>query len=182
MTDTPERNDRGIVIGGGPFQPPTKSELELLRSERDDLANEVKGLKDRNSQLEGLASRRGRLLDVTTVDDLQVLLGHVMGSLDADVTIEVASNSECLSVEIYGIVADDDDNLTSPVREFEVSTVISFEHTATIRTTERDVAHDLYVDMLQDRLRDVEITISGDEVEEQYSSAAEFEHVNVSEF
>ncbi len=176
-----ERNDRGVVIGGGPFQPPSKTELELLRSERDDLVREVAALKYRNEQQHIRITRQNAQLDVTDLSGLDDLLVAVLERTADEVSVDAQKTADGLTITVEGVTADDDAELVPVERDFEVSTTVSFEHRAQVRAADRDTAHDLYAEALRDSLHEVEITITHDAVDDQDSYEAEFDYINVNE-
>lgn len=168
-----ERNERGVVIGGGPFQPQTSNEVR-------DMANEIDALR---TERDSLRSRLLTLLNVATGSGLEELLVTVLGRVadDVEVTVSNGLGNESLEITVEGLHVNDDDELSAPVREFEVSTTVSFEHSATLRASDQDEAHDLFVEALRDALHQVSVEIESDAVEHQFSHSAEFDYVNVHE-
>lgn len=171
-----ERNERGVVIGGGPFQPRPASEVR-------DMVNEINMLKAERDGLRNRLNTQNTLLSVTAEGDIEQLLSVVLGRVADDFEISVTNGmgNESLEITVEGIRIDDDGNLAPIEREFEVNTTITFEHRATIRAADRDTAHDLYAEALRDSLHEVEITISHEAVDDQDSYEAEFDYINVNE-
>lgn len=171
-----ERNERGVVIGGGPFQPRTSNEVR-------DMVNEIDALRTERDNLRNRLNTQNVLLDVTAEGDLEQLLSTVLGRVADEIEINVTNGlgNEALEITVEGLHIDDDGNLAPIEREFEVSTTVSFEHRATIKASDRDTAHDLYSEALRDQLFEVDLEIQGDFVEDQDSYSAEFEHIAVNE-
>lgn len=165
-------SERNVTIGAGPLQPPSVNEIRDIHNELNDLKAERVRLIEEN--------RRFRdLMTIRTSNDLSVLLHRAMPEA-ADVTVDTDVDDD-LQIVVEGLTVNENGEIVQPEHEFEVSTTITFEHRATVRAADRDTAHDLYADALRDSLFEVGLEITGPEIEDQDSYAAEFDYIEVNE-
>lgn len=165
--------DRNVTIGAGPFQPPSPDQVRLLRESLQVAEAEADTLRTANRDL-------AAAFNAHTADALVALVARALPGTDGDVSID--HDDDEIVVTIRGLTINGDGNIAPPLHEFELSTTVSFEHSATIRATDEDTARDLYADLLRDELGDVTIELNDYDgvIEEQYSYDAEHGYINVS--
>lgn len=166
MTDT----DRNITLGGGPFQPPSPTELATLRSQNERQAVTIERLTERLDE-------QNRRLAVTTPDDLTNLLSYVLDATG----VFVDSDDESLTIRVPDLTIRDGE-IVPPRQDFTVSAEITFEVNATVEAADEDEARDLFAAALDSALLDLDVDLEPyDGVESSYTTDADIGYISAYE-
>ncbi|MCA1799779.1 MAG: hypothetical protein LC650_00610 [Actinobacteria bacterium] len=151
MTDQ-DAGGRNVVIGGGPFQPPARSDLADARRN----AAEQKVRADRLAA--DLIDLRA-LVRVESADDLSRLLARALPGDGGEITVDTNGDGD-LTVTVEELTIDDDGDIVSKVQEFEVEFDVTLRGTFSVNAKDESEADDIVMDAFADfvsELRSAEI-------------------------
>jgi hypothetical protein len=142
MTTSVDRG--GFVIGNGPFQPgaPLLATIDRLTAERDELLTTLQDVRN--------------LTRAVTLADLESIIATAIPVEDVSIDSENGDGSIIITIE--GVVADEDDELVAPVREFEVEYELTVRGSLTVNARDEDDANDIVDTLLANWSAEVENT------------------------